>query len=80
MLVKDIYGDREQEYTSLGLSSTLIASSFGKAIQHDPNSAAPSAASMTKADMARSLLHPEEAEAVSEVVLERPVSPDFFFF
>jgi len=31
-------------------------------------------------DMAHSLLHPEEAEAVSEVVLERPVSPDFFFF
>ena len=31
-------------------------------------------------DTTRSLLHPEEAEAVSEVALERLVSPDFFFF
>ena len=36
MLVKDIYGDRENEYTSLGLSPTLIASSFEKAIHCDP--------------------------------------------
>ena len=35
MLVKDIYGSRDSEYTSLGLSSTLIASSFGKAISVD---------------------------------------------
>ena len=35
MLVKDIYGDRESEYTSLGLSPTIIASSFGKAINYD---------------------------------------------
>ena len=35
MLVKDIYGSRDNEYTSLGLSSTLIASSFGKAIHLD---------------------------------------------
>ena len=36
MLVKDIYGDREDEYISLGLSPTIIASSFGKAIHYDP--------------------------------------------
>lgn len=36
MLVKDIYGDRDDDYTStLGLSPTVIASSFGKAIHHD---------------------------------------------
>ena len=36
MLVKDIYGERDDDYTSsLGLSPTVIASSFGKAIQHD---------------------------------------------
>ena len=35
MLVKDIYGDRESEYASLGLSPTIIASSFGKAINYD---------------------------------------------
>ena len=36
MLVKDIYGDRGNEYTSLGLSPDIIASSFGKAINYDP--------------------------------------------
>ena len=37
MLVKDIYGDRDaDDYTAtLGLSPTVIASSFGKAIHHD---------------------------------------------
>ncbi len=35
MLVKDIYGDRGEEYNSLGLSPTIIASSFGKAIHAD---------------------------------------------
>ena len=40
MLVKDIYGDRDaDDYTStLGLSPTVIASSFGKAIHHDVKS------------------------------------------
>ena len=54
MLVKDIYGDRNQDdYTSsLGLSPTVIASSFGKAIHQDTESP-----SWSKADMARSLLY-----------------------
>ena len=58
MLVKDIYGSRDQDYTSLGLSSTLIASSFGKAIHHDPNRpSSPTNPVMSDADMARSLLY-----------------------
>ena len=53
MLVKDIYGDRNDDYTStLGLSPTVIASSFGKAIHQDTESP-----SWSKADMARSLLY-----------------------
>ena len=35
MLVKDIYGERGDEYTSLGLAPTIIASTFGKAIHFD---------------------------------------------
>ena len=35
MLVKDIYGDRDDYTATLGLSPTVIASSFGKAIHHD---------------------------------------------
>jgi hypothetical protein len=37
MLVKDIYGERGDVQTSLGLSPTTIASTFGKAIQIDKN-------------------------------------------
>jgi len=55
MLVKDIYGSRDSEYTSLGLSSTLIASSFGKAISVDCSQ--PDKKPFSDADMARSLLY-----------------------
>ena len=38
MSFQDIYGDRDDDYTSsLGLSPTVIASSFGKAIHQDCN-------------------------------------------
>ncbi len=51
MLVKDIYGDRNN-YQSLGLPPDIIASTFGKAIHH------PKASSeFTDADKARSLLY-----------------------
>lgn len=48
MLVKDIYGERGEEYGSLGLPADLIASSMGKAI-HRPG--------LDDADIARSLLY-----------------------
>lgn len=51
MLVKDIYGDR-QDYQSLGLPADLIASSMGKAIQSDSDWK-----KFSKADIARSLLY-----------------------
>jgi type II pantothenate kinase len=57
MLVKDIYGERDDDYTSsLGLSPTVIASSFGKAIQHDDSNTDENS-SMTDADKVRSLLY-----------------------
>eukprot|EP00095_Tigriopus_kingsejongensis_P003201 maker-scaffold50_size457468-snap-gene-0.18 protein:Tk03201 transcript:maker-scaffold50_size457468-snap-gene-0.18-mRNA-1 annotation:"hypothetical protein DAPPUDRAFT_327249" len=51
MLVKDIYGER-QDYQSLGLPADLIASSLGKAIQSDGERH-----TFSDADIARSLLY-----------------------
>ena len=57
MLVKDIYGERGEEYTSLGLPADLIAASLGKAI-HDGKAAEDGKAkAFNDADIARSLLY-----------------------
>ena len=58
MLVKDIYGERGEEYTSLGLPADLIASSLGKAI-HDgkADTTDGKGKAFNDADIARSLLY-----------------------
>ena len=48
MLVGDIYGDRD--YSSIGLSATTIASSFGKVVSNDLG-----LEDLEKADMAMAL-------------------------
>jgi len=54
MLVKDIYGDRDN-YQNLGLPADLLASTFGKAAQTAGDKDEPAA--FSAADKARSLLY-----------------------
>lgn len=63
MLVRDIYGDRDNDYGTLGLGPTVIASSFGKAIsqqmqqmQQQDHQVSEETVGVDKADIARSLL------------------------